>query len=152
MFSLFLQLCLAAFTFAAPIESDPTFTIQADAWQYGTGGGILGFIVLVIDVLAWSESLWLLTQREEILTLLCSGNPQIEPPPASQDPLVCPDLHPTGRRCHHLLALCRPSQAQQRCWIRAYCLNETSLKDRYRGEEARLRTMMDGGEYGDIAY
>lgn len=55
MFSLFLQLCLAALTLAAPIDNDPTFTIQADAWQYGTGGGILGFIVLVIDVLAWSE-------------------------------------------------------------------------------------------------
>lgn len=55
MFSLFLQLCLAALTFAAPLENDPTFTIQADAWQYGTGGGILGFIVLVIDVLAWSK-------------------------------------------------------------------------------------------------
>ncbi|KAF2169417.1 hypothetical protein M409DRAFT_20636 [Zasmidium cellare ATCC 36951] len=57
MFSLVLQLCLAALTLAAPIDSDPTFTVQADAWQYGTGGGILGFIVLVIDVLAWMEIL-----------------------------------------------------------------------------------------------
>jgi len=56
MFSLFLQLALVALTFAAPI-SDDVVTIQADAWQYGTGGGIIGFIVLVLDVIVWFEVL-----------------------------------------------------------------------------------------------
>ncbi|KJX97732.1 hypothetical protein TI39_contig468g00013 [Zymoseptoria brevis] len=54
MFSLFLQFFLAALTFAAPIH-DEIITIQADAWQYGTGGGIIGFIVLILDVIVWIE-------------------------------------------------------------------------------------------------
>ncbi|CZT17552.1 uncharacterized protein RCC_03386 [Ramularia collo-cygni] len=56
MFALALQLCLAALTFAAPI-ADEIVTIQADAWQYGTGGGVIGFIVLVLDVIVWFEVL-----------------------------------------------------------------------------------------------
>lgn len=54
--TLFLQLALAMLTFAAPVVNDPTFSAQSDAWQYGTGGGIVGFIVLVLDVIVWSKS------------------------------------------------------------------------------------------------
>ena len=25
---------------------------KTDAWQYGTGGGIIGFIVLILDIIA----------------------------------------------------------------------------------------------------
>ncbi|KAI7297389.1 hypothetical protein KC315_g18476 [Hortaea werneckii] len=55
--TLFLQLTLAMLTFAAPVANDPTFSAQSDAWQYGTGGGIVGFIVLVLDVIVWMEVL-----------------------------------------------------------------------------------------------
>jgi hypothetical protein len=55
MFSLFLQLCLAALCSAAPIADDFT-TLNSNATQYGTGGGIVGFIVLVLDILVWSKS------------------------------------------------------------------------------------------------
>ncbi|KAI7159022.1 hypothetical protein KC349_g4454 [Hortaea werneckii] len=55
--TLFLQLTLAMLTFAAPVATDPTFSAQSDAWQYGTGGGIVGFIVLVLDVIVWMEVL-----------------------------------------------------------------------------------------------
>ncbi|KAI7139866.1 hypothetical protein KC331_g19882 [Hortaea werneckii] len=55
--TLFLQLTLAMLTFAAPVANDPTFSVQSDAWQYGTGGGIVGFIVLVLDVIVWMEVL-----------------------------------------------------------------------------------------------
>ncbi|KAI7088543.1 hypothetical protein KC356_g3219 [Hortaea werneckii] len=54
---LFLQLALAMLTFAAPVANEPTFSAQSDAWQYGTGGGIVGFIVLVLDVIVWMEVL-----------------------------------------------------------------------------------------------
>ena len=54
--TLFLQLTLAMLTFAAPVANEPTFSAQSDAWQYGTGGGIVGFIVLVLDVIVWSKS------------------------------------------------------------------------------------------------
>ncbi|RMZ06440.1 hypothetical protein D0860_05557 [Hortaea werneckii] len=55
--TLFLLLTLAMLTFAAPVANDPTFSAQSDAWQYGTGGGIVGFIVLVLDVIVWMEVL-----------------------------------------------------------------------------------------------
>ena len=54
MFSLVLQLCLAALCSAAPIADDFT-TLNSNATQYGTGGGIIGFIVLVLDILVWSK-------------------------------------------------------------------------------------------------
>lgn len=50
----FLQLWLATLAFAAPIASDEFSTTAADPWQYGTGGGIIGFIILVLDILVWS--------------------------------------------------------------------------------------------------
>jgi hypothetical protein len=50
MFNLFLQLCLAALCSAAPIAAQDATT------QYGAGGGVIGFIVLVLDILVWSKS------------------------------------------------------------------------------------------------
>lgn len=35
------------------VEAAPTFTTQGASWQGPTGGGIVGFIVLVLDILAW---------------------------------------------------------------------------------------------------
>ncbi|CAJ2505184.1 Uu.00g125780.m01.CDS01 [Anthostomella pinea] len=56
--TVFIQLFLAALAFAAPIV-DETVTASGGAapWQYGTGGGILGFIVLVLDIIVWIEVL-----------------------------------------------------------------------------------------------
>lgn len=58
MFHLFLQLCLAALAVAAPLAGggDETMTTSSANWQYGTGGGIIGFIVLVLDIIVWSTS------------------------------------------------------------------------------------------------
>ncbi|KAI0128307.1 hypothetical protein BJ170DRAFT_682103 [Xylariales sp. AK1849] len=55
--SLFLQLCLATLAFAAPVANEITTAGHGDAWQYGTGGGILGFIVLILDILVFIEVL-----------------------------------------------------------------------------------------------
>ncbi|KAF5671651.1 hypothetical protein FPRO06_00147 [Fusarium proliferatum] len=52
----FLQLWLATLAFAAPIADEVTVT-GAEPWHYGTGGGIVGFIVLVLDILVWIEVL-----------------------------------------------------------------------------------------------
>ena len=52
----FLQLCMAAFVIAAPIAADETMTTTgATPWQYGTGGGIIGLIILILDIIVWSE-------------------------------------------------------------------------------------------------
>ena len=48
--SLFLQLWLATIAFAAPVSTTAT-----PPWQYGTGGGIVGFIVLILDIIVWIE-------------------------------------------------------------------------------------------------
>jgi len=53
MFHLFLQLCLAALTFAAPLPSDKISTM-GNAQQMGAGGGVVGFIILILDIMVWS--------------------------------------------------------------------------------------------------
>lgn len=50
---LFIQFLLFALTFAQPID---TQAVQENAWKYGTGGGVIGFIVLVLDILVFSQS------------------------------------------------------------------------------------------------
>jgi hypothetical protein len=57
MFHFFLQLCLAALAFAAPLAGDEMMTTSGANWQYGTGGGIVGFIVLILDIIVWIEVL-----------------------------------------------------------------------------------------------
>jgi hypothetical protein len=57
---LFAQLLLAAMAMAAPVADQTAITTTAggNAWQYGTGGGILGLIVLILDIIvfgAWSS-------------------------------------------------------------------------------------------------
>lgn len=56
MLNLLLQLCLAALCHAAPIADESLSTMSSNATQYGTGGGIIGFIILVLDILTWSTS------------------------------------------------------------------------------------------------
>ncbi|KAJ4181225.1 PLDc-N domain-containing protein [Fusarium falciforme] len=53
----FLQLWLASLAFAAPLAEGGVEATKANPWQYGTGGGIIGFIVLVLDILVWIEVL-----------------------------------------------------------------------------------------------
>jgi hypothetical protein len=48
--SLLLQLSMFMLAEAAPITAQ-----SAKPWQAGTGGGIVGFIVLVLDIIAWSK-------------------------------------------------------------------------------------------------
>lgn len=42
-------LSLLSFALAAPVSA--TTTTQ-NAWQYGAGGGVVGFIVLILDIIA----------------------------------------------------------------------------------------------------
>lgn len=45
-----LQLSLMSLASAAPIEAQR----HGNVWQYGAGGGVLGFIVLVLDIIIFS--------------------------------------------------------------------------------------------------
>lgn len=46
------HLLLATFASALP-TGDVTTTTAGNSWQYGTGGGILGLIVLVLDIIVF---------------------------------------------------------------------------------------------------
>jgi hypothetical protein len=54
--ALVLQLLLAAIAFAAPLADKDLSALEMNpGQQYGTGGGVLGFIVLVLDIIVWSK-------------------------------------------------------------------------------------------------
>lgn len=53
--NLLLQLSLAALALGAPVVQDISATTAGNSWQYGTGGGIIGFIVLVLDIIVFSK-------------------------------------------------------------------------------------------------
>jgi len=46
--SFLLQFSFFAFALGAPTGE---ITIQENAWKYGSGGGIIGLIVLVLDII-----------------------------------------------------------------------------------------------------
>lgn len=46
-----MQLAFCLLANAAPI------TTQSQSWQAGTGGGIVGLIVLILDIIAWGKFL-----------------------------------------------------------------------------------------------
>ncbi|KAI1329330.1 hypothetical protein F5Y16DRAFT_366541 [Xylariaceae sp. FL0255] len=52
-----LQLCLAAWALAAPIDTEVVMTTGQTPWQYGAGGGVIGFIVLILDLIVFVEVL-----------------------------------------------------------------------------------------------
>jgi len=57
-FNTFISFLIQAslFSFAAAEESLTT-TGHGDAWKYGTSGGIIGFIVLILDIIVFMEVL-----------------------------------------------------------------------------------------------
>jgi hypothetical protein len=54
--SLILQLSLLSLAMA---EETLTTTGHGNAWKYGSGGGVVGFIVLILDIIVFSTSLHL---------------------------------------------------------------------------------------------
>jgi hypothetical protein len=132
--SVFLQLFLAAIAFAAPVA------IESNAIGYGTGGGIVGLIVLVLDVLVFSKPLSpclsplvptpaffylsgyesshhanhsIYTRQDLPLTLLShySRGPQIEPPCRPQVIVVLGRLPLPDYRNDYLLPVLEPRGA-----------------------------------------
>ncbi|SPQ25039.1 d93c6110-6b74-4a27-bdf4-d7dae8936f40 [Thermothielavioides terrestris] len=51
--SVLLQLCLASLGLAAPVST----ASMDNSWQYGTGGGLLGLVVLILDIIVFIEVL-----------------------------------------------------------------------------------------------
>jgi len=56
MLNLLAQLLFAVLALAAPIADEVVInTAGGNAWQYGTGGGILGLIVLILDIIVFGS-------------------------------------------------------------------------------------------------
>ncbi|KAJ9144479.1 hypothetical protein NKR23_g5928 [Pleurostoma richardsiae] len=56
--SFLFQLCLASLAVAAPVADGTVTTAgHGNVWQYGTGGGIIGLIVLILDIIIFVEVL-----------------------------------------------------------------------------------------------
>lgn len=55
---LLINLSLISLSLAAPMVPGDELTLatNGNAWQYGTGGGILGLIVLILDVIFFGMS------------------------------------------------------------------------------------------------
>ena len=54
---LLLQFAFFSLALASPIAlADETVAASAhgNSWSFGAGGGVLGFIVLVLDIIVWS--------------------------------------------------------------------------------------------------
>ena len=47
---------LIQFALLSLAMAEETFTTQSNAWKYGSGGGVIGFVVLILDVLAIGTS------------------------------------------------------------------------------------------------
>jgi hypothetical protein len=121
--SFFLQLCLATLAFAAPVANEAVSVAgHGDAWQYGTGGGIIGFIVLILDILVFSKSMAssptppLFPPQDTMLTA-SSGSTEVEPSPHPEGPLVPRRLPLPHPRHGRLLALLQPGGPQERLWL-----------------------------------
>ncbi|KAF4466856.1 Cardiolipin synthase [Fusarium albosuccineum] len=113
----FLQLWLATLAFAAPIADDAVSATSAKPWHYGTGGGIIGFIILILDIIVWSTSP-LFASHHLPLTLRSRG-PPVEPASGTQAAVVPRRLHLPPRRHGHLLALLEPQGAHEGLRVRA---------------------------------
>jgi hypothetical protein len=66
---LHLLFSLLALVAAAPIEAETVG--HGNSWQYGAGGGIIGFIVLILDIIVFSKSPIFLPRSRE--RQLCWG-------------------------------------------------------------------------------
>ncbi|EAQ87123.1 predicted protein [Chaetomium globosum CBS 148.51] len=51
--NIILQLCFASFGLAAPVSTEAL----DNSWQYGTGGGLIGLVVLILDIIVFVEVL-----------------------------------------------------------------------------------------------
>jgi hypothetical protein len=108
------QLFLAALALAAPIaEETVAATAGGNAWQYGTGGGILGLIVLILDIIVFGSCIFpqaMLAQESASPNgcSVCSRSHKVQPSSFPQVALVALGVHIPDRGADHLLAVLQP--------------------------------------------
>jgi hypothetical protein len=65
--SILLQLCLASLGLAAPVSTESL----DNSWQYGTGGGLIGLVILILDIIVFG------TVASQSLSWTDTNNPQL---------------------------------------------------------------------------
>ncbi|RDW71765.1 cardiolipin synthase [Coleophoma crateriformis] len=53
----FLTLLVQFWLFAVAMAQPITATVHDNAWKYGSGGGVVGFIILILDIIVFIEVL-----------------------------------------------------------------------------------------------
>jgi hypothetical protein len=108
-FSILLQLGLATLGLAAPVSTQSL----DNSWQYGTGGGLLGLVILVLDIIVFGMSssiahATLHVSRNALLASILTGDSrgfEVEPHARAEAHLV-PGRLPLPRHRHdHLLSV-----------------------------------------------
>ena len=136
--SLLLQLSMFMLAEAAPM------TVQsAKPWQAGTGGGIIGFIVLVLDIIAWSKQQPRPPRRACRASFkantCCSRDLQVQPPRPQQGALGTRRLPLPRRRHDHLLPLLQPSSPQHlRAYSRISDMTDLHVSDTLRTQDTSM--------------
>jgi hypothetical protein len=79
-FTFFLQLLFSALTLAAPTVESEHFHVQP--WHWGTGGGVIGFVVLILDIIVFCKSSFMLARnpywRSSTVEVLKSNRPVVD--------------------------------------------------------------------------
>jgi hypothetical protein len=87
--AMLLQFLMFTLVTAAPIVTEGH---HGNTWQYGAGGGVVGFIVLILDIIVFSKSLNAPTSLQLFNSPPCSTCPCYDFLPRSQTESACP-LH-----------------------------------------------------------
>ena len=118
--TLLAQLWLAFLAVAAPVGDEIAASSKDNAWEYGTSGGIIGIIVLILDLIVFGTSEALYPEAHISRASVSPANKSVA---FSRGPAVHPVDHvearlvprrlPVPRRRHgRLLALLEPRGAQ----------------------------------------
>lgn len=71
-FNVMLQFMLLGLAAAAPLAGEVATSSHGNAWQFGAGGGIIGFIVLILDIIVFCKPIYLpQSPLQPCMVLMC---------------------------------------------------------------------------------
>lgn len=114
--SILLQLGLATLGLAAPVSTEAL----DNSWQYGTGGGLLGLVVLILDIIVFGMSH--IVHASVDTDSVNSRGLEVEPHARAEAHLVLGRLPLPRHRHDHLLSLLEPVCLPARFGLRDFDL------------------------------
>lgn len=120
LLSTLLSFSLFSLTLAAKTLNNHGHNNQNDAWKYGTGGGVVGFVILILDIIVWSKllsrSMMSFQKASSVRTKLicvCSGGSAVHSPTIEQSSLVRWRFHVSGWWYAYLLVVQQSGSASE---------------------------------------